>query len=240
MNTTKLLNRAPTLIVIVTLAYACYSIHAALPDSGSGSKELTKGLDVMVKDVLQAGSSEVKALANGGLRDPFRIGHKPAEMARAGGPAAEPDTETLAGFVRSLSLDATFLQGKAQIAIISGRMYHQGEHLLVDDNGEKTRSPLYVQKVQVHGVTLAARSAVFELGYPDELGNRPTDNRAGKKPGRDGSMAEIDPEGQLAFYKKLLNSPLGKLGKSITGNNGPAASPSPGGRHRRSHGSGGP
>ena len=36
MNTAKLLKRAPTLIMIVCLAYACYKIHATLPDSGSG------------------------------------------------------------------------------------------------------------------------------------------------------------------------------------------------------------
>ena len=44
--------------------------------------------------------------------------------------AADPETDPLAGFVQGLSLDATFLQGKTQIAIINGRMYHQGQHLL--------------------------------------------------------------------------------------------------------------
>ena len=97
-------------------------------------------------------------------------------------------------------------------------MYHQGEHLIVETNGEKVRSPLFVQQVQLHGVTLAAHNATFELGYPDKLGDRPADHRGDGKAGRDGSMAEIDPEGQLAFYKKLLNSPLGKLGKGLTGN----------------------
>ncbi len=31
-------------------------------------------------------------------------------------------------------------------------------------------------------------------------------------------MAEIDAGGQIAMFQKLLNSPLGALGKSLTGN----------------------
>ena len=31
-------------------------------------------------------------------------------------------------------------------------------------------------------------------------------------------MAEIDAGGQIAMFQKLLNSPLGALGKSMTGN----------------------
>ena len=67
MNTAKILKRVPTLILIVCLAYACYRIHAILPDSGGGRDELAKGLDVMVKDVLEAGADEVRALASDAL-----------------------------------------------------------------------------------------------------------------------------------------------------------------------------
>ena len=82
MNTAKLLKRAPTLIMIVCLAYACYRIHAILPDSGAGRDELAKGLDVMVKDVLHAGADEVRTLASDALRDPFRIGLKSANSSK--------------------------------------------------------------------------------------------------------------------------------------------------------------
>ena len=58
------------------------------------------------------------------------------------------------------------------------------------------------------------------MGYPDQLGNPPADRRPAGAASADGSVAEIDPEGELAFYKKLLNSPLGKLGKSLTGTKG--------------------
>jgi hypothetical protein len=152
---------------------------------------------------------------------------------------SDPESDPLAGFVHSLSLDATFLQGKTQIAIINGRMYHQGQHLIVQDEGEKALSPLLVQNVQVHRVTLTAHNTSYELGYPDQLSSPPVDRRRA-----DGSVAEIDPEGELALYKKLLSSPLGKLGKSLTGNTG---APPPGagrarrpGRHRGGAGAGGP
>ena len=51
-------------------------------------------------------------------------------------------------------------------------------------------------------------------------------------------MKEIDPEGELAFYKRLLNSPLGKLGKSLTGNirPGPASAAGTGSQPGRSRG----
>ena len=112
MNTAKILKRAPTLILIVCLAYACYRIHAILPDSGGGRDELAKGLDVMVKDVLEAGADEV-ALASDALRDPFRIGLKSANSSKPTEvTTGDPELDPLAGFVHSLSLDATFLQGK--------------------------------------------------------------------------------------------------------------------------------
>jgi hypothetical protein len=225
MNTAKLLKRTPTLIMIACLAYACYKIQAILPDSGAGRDELTKGLDVMVKDVFHAGADEVRTLARDALRDPFRIRARSADVVKSEDVTmADPGSDPLAGFVHGLSLDATFLQGKTQIAIINGRMYHQGQHLVVQNDGERAVSPLFVENVQVHRVTLKARNTSYELGYPDELGNRPADRRPEGRAPADGTLAEIDPEGELAFYKKLLNSPLGKVGKSLTGNAGGPAS----------------
>jgi hypothetical protein len=174
----------------------------------------------MMDDVLHSGAEEVRALA----RDPFRTGPKPAEAVKAAEAVlADPETDPLSDFVRSLSLGATFLQGKTQIAIINGRMYKQGEHLILEHEGEKVPSPLFIEHVKMHGVTLRAHDTKYELGYPEQLGSRPADARPASGPAKDGSIAEIDPEGELAFYKKLLNSPLGKLGKSLTGN--PSAGP---------------
>jgi hypothetical protein len=221
MNTGSLLKRAPILIMVLCLSYACYKIHAILPDSGAGGNDLAKGLDVMVEDALHAGADEVQALTRAALRDPFRIRSKSADAAKQEDVAtADPESDPLTGVVQGLSLDATFLQGKTQIAIINGRMYHRGQHLLLQGDSRKTFSPLFVQDVQVQRVTLMAHNKTYELGYPEKLGARPADHREGGKASADGSIAEIDPEGELAFVKRLVNSPLGKLGKSLTGNMG--------------------
>ena len=52
MSTASLLKRAPILIMVVCLSYACYTIHAILPDAGSGPGDLAKGLEIMVEDAL--------------------------------------------------------------------------------------------------------------------------------------------------------------------------------------------
>ena len=240
MNTAKLLKRAPTLIMVAVLAFACYKVSAILPGSAAGRTELAKGLDFMVKDVVHAGAEEARTLARDALRDPFRIRPKSADAAKSADVAtADPESDPLAGFVHSLSLDATFLQGKTQIAIINGRMYHQGQHLIFQDDGAPVPSPLFVQNVQVHRVTLRAHNTNYELGYPDQLGARPADHRPVNGSSKDGSIAEIDPEGELAFYKKLMNSPLGKLGKGLTGIKDPGGRASAGARSKRSRGAAG-
>jgi hypothetical protein len=226
MNSASLMKRAPTLIMVVSLTYACYKIHAILPGAGAGGNELAKGLDVMLNDALKAGAEDVRALSRDALRDPFRAKPKTIDASKSQEvTASDPDKDALAELVQGLSLDATFLQGKSQIAIISGRMYHQGQHLLVQADGGKTYSPLYVENVQVQRVTLMAHNKRYELAYPDKLGNRAADRQPGKAPSTDGSIAEIDPEGELAFFKQLANSPLGKLGKGLIGI--PPASTSP-------------
>jgi hypothetical protein len=73
-----------------------------------------------------------------------------------------------------------------------------------------------IQSVTAHLVTLSAGGKTYELGYPDQLGNRP----AGKV---GGSGAE-----------RLLNSPLGKLGLGVLGNQAGTSSRS--GRSRGRHG----
>jgi hypothetical protein len=240
MNTAKLLKVMPTFIMVVCLAYACYRIQSILPDVGPGRNELAKGLGVMVNDVIREGADEVKALTRKAIRDPFRIGLKHDDAAK---PAAEvaalPGSDPLAGFVGTLSLDATFLQGRTQIAIINGRMYNRGQHLVVKDGDGTALSPLYVQNVQAQRVTLGSEHRSYELGYPDQLGSRSAERPGGRGSSVDGSIAEIDPEGELALYKRLLNSPLGKLGKSLTGSTGVGGATSRPGGPRGSRGSGG-
>jgi hypothetical protein len=221
MNTASLLKRAPILIMVVCLSYAVYKVHAIVPDSSPGRNDLAKGLDLLVEDALHAGADEVQALTHAALRDPFRLSMKPVDAPKSKEVTlADPETDPLAAIVEGLSLDATFLQGKTQIAIISGRMYHQGEHLLLQGDSGKSYSPLFLQSVQAQSVTLMAHQKSYALGYPEKLGTRPADRSKGGPAPADGSLAEIDPEGELAFVKRLVNSPLGKLGKSLTGNLG--------------------
>jgi hypothetical protein len=221
MKMATLLKRAPTLIMVAFLTYACYSIHASLGGPTAGRSDLANGLDVMMKDVLNSGADEVRGLTQAMLRDPFQVVLKPADASKPKNELpTDPETDPLAEIVSGLTLDATFLQGQTQIAIVNGRMYHQGQHLVFQVDTGKSYSPLFVQSVRAHGVTLGAHGKTFELGYPDQLGQRPATERSRGPASAAGSMAEIDPEGELAFDKRLLNSPLGKMGKSLTGNMG--------------------
>ena len=214
MNTASLLKRAPIVIMVVCLSYACYTIHAILPGSSASGNDLANGLDVMVKDALHAGADEMKALTRDALRDPFRISLKSADAPKPiDVTAADPDKDPFIGLVQGLSLDATFLQGKTQIAIISGRMYHRGEHLVLQGETGKSFSPLFVQQVDVQRVTLMAHNRIYELGYPEKLGSRPADRQTPRGAPVDGSLAEIDPEGELAFVKRLDEFTAGQAGK---------------------------
>jgi len=218
MKTAALLKRTPTVFVVAFLAYECYSVHASLPDSTSGRTELTKSLDLMIKDLVSASASEVQTL-KGSLRDPFRIILKTVNAAESKTTESSDDSEAefLAQFVSGLKLDATFLQGRSKIAIIGGRMYNQGQQLIVEDEKGKPHSPLLVQKVQWQQVTLNAQGKNYELRYPDQL--RGPVAQKGRGPG-DGATAQIDPNGQLALLERLLGSSLGMLGNGMGGSQG--------------------
>ena len=61
--------------------------------------------------------------------------------------APDPDVDTLAEIVQRLKLDATFLQGRDQMAIIDGRIYSKGQHLLIDGDSGKSSATLTVVNV---------------------------------------------------------------------------------------------
>ena len=132
MNTAKLAKRVPTFIMIAFLTYASYSVHASLPDSAADGKNLANGLDVMMKDVLHASADEAKSLTNVVFRDPFQTSHKltDAPKPQKADTADDSELDPLTEVVKGLWLDATFLQGQTQIAIINGLTYHRGQHLI--------------------------------------------------------------------------------------------------------------
>jgi hypothetical protein len=242
MKTLKLANRVPTLIMLAFLGYASFSVHASLPDAANEGKDMANGLDVMMKDVLRASADEAKSLTDVVFRDPFQASQKPAEAPKPPKADLADDSggDPLAEMVKGSALDATFLQGQTQIAIINGRSYHRGQHLIAQGDTGRTYSPLFVQTVRMHSVTLSAHGKTYELGYPDHLVNPAPASNAQSRGAADGALAEIDPEGELAFYKRLLNSPLGKLGKSLTGNIKPGQPSTAAGSASRSRGSRGP
>jgi len=211
MTPAKLIKLAPMLMLVAFLAYAGYSIHASADDPAEDQSGLVKDLDTVVQDVLTPGNAVEGGLA-GALRDPFQVSLKPGAV--AGAPKSQDDasldSDLLAEIVQGLKLDATFLQGRDQMAIINGRVYSKGQHLLIDANSGKSLSPLVVVGVLPAKVTLRGGDKDYVLGYPD----------------------------QLALSQKLLNSPVGARGKSMDGNPaGPSSRSGSAPPSRRSRGS---
>jgi len=235
MNTVKLLKLVPMLIMVTFLAYSAYSIQASLPESAAGQSDPMKGLEIMVDDVLDASAATARSLASEGLRNPFQVRTKPGMVQPQDAALLDPESDPLAEIVQGLTLEATFLQGRDQMAIIDGRVYSQGQHLFLEGDAAKSVSTLSVASVSPVKVILQGGGQNYELGYPDQLGRRTDKPRsAGSQMSQGAEMAEIDPGGQLALFQKLLNSPLGALGKSMIGD---PAKPSSAPRSRRLRGS---
>jgi hypothetical protein len=181
MNAAKFINLSPTLLVVACLGYAVYAGHSTLNDAATLSPAGPKSQDNLAANRNQPTVSEVSE-PSGGLRDPFQVVQKPAKPADnnptdqdKGALASEPDP--LLEVVGGLTLGATFLQGRHQIAIIDGRTYAQGQHILVTGDRGESDSTLFVAKVLHTKVILQAGGKHYELTYPDQLGVRRTTGR---------------------------------------------------------------
>jgi hypothetical protein len=220
MNTTKLIKLSPLLLMIAFLAYACYSIHASASDPDAGPSALAKEVDSIVQELRAVGKSIATAPV-GALRDPFQIVAKPvvavaddeADDEEPAGPATDP----LLDIVRGLNLEGTFVQGREQIAIIDGRIYSRGQHILVSSDSATTTSKLVLVGVLPMKAVLHADGRNFELSYKDQIGGSLEKGKAAGAQSPQDAMAGID-GGEAAMFQKLLNSPLGALGKSLVGN----------------------
>ena len=98
----------------------------------------------------------------------------------------------------------------------------RGRALALPGDPEKTE-PVVVLFVKPTGVLLRGGGKNYWLGYPERLGKKP-DADANDPSQADPAM--LDPAGQAAMFQRLLNSPLGALGKSLIGNavpTGPSA-----------------
>jgi hypothetical protein len=220
MSPAKLLKSAPIAVLLAFLGYSVFTLQAAIPGAAEKEAELAKGLEQMLHDLVAA-----HAVAGGApvpTRDPFVPVARPEEAAEAAArEAASPASDPLAEVVAGLSLDATFIQGRDQLAVINGRLYQRGQTLVLPGDDHDPRPPLSLLYVRPTGVILRGGDKNYALGYPEHLGRKP-DPAAGAAANRDDAAAELDLAGQAAMFQRLLNSPLGALGRSLIGE---AASP---------------
>jgi hypothetical protein len=222
MSAARIIKFAPTLILVGCLGYSFFATQSAMPGAGQAQAEMRKGLDRMVQDVLVEGAGAAAEL-EGKLRDPFWATGAPTTPQESAAPElpGPPEADALAEIVRGLTLDATFLQGRDQIAVINGRIYSRGARLAIPGDDTMPGQDLQVLAVTRTGVILKGGGKHYALGYPDRLGNK-KEEPGGTAPAGEQAMAELDPAGETAMFQRLLNSPLGAMGKSLIGD---AASP---------------
>ena len=169
MNAARLIKHGPMLILVAFLAYAGYSIHASADDPGEDQGGQVKDVNAVQKEIVTADNAE-EGVQAGGLRDPFQVVVKPGPVASAHGSHEDdaPDSDLLAEIVLGLKLDATFLQGGDELAIIDGRIYSKGERLFINAKSGNALSPLVVVGVVPGWVTLRGGDKDYVLGYPDQ------------------------------------------------------------------------
>jgi hypothetical protein len=225
MTTTKLIKMTPTLIVLAVLSY---TIYASLSDATDVRTETSQAGSPPRNGA--SGSAEVgDGSSSTGVRDPFQETSRSATVVTAVSkptdgppPTAEPDP--IAEIVEGLKLDATFIQGRDQIAIIDGHLYAQGQRLLIEDGASQSSPTLVVARVFPTKVILSAGGKYYELRYPDQFGPRPGDR---SKPGSDPSPIAEPAELDGGYETMLLRSILDMaLGKNQTGNSRSSTTPS--------------
>ncbi len=247
MNVRRLIKLLPNLLLVGALGYCGSAIQSEAP--GAARADVQKGLELMVSDLMTEGS-EAAVKFEGKLRDPFWAAVA-ASATREAAPEEHPvaaGADALAEFVRGLSLDATMIHGRDQLAVIDGRIYARGQRLPVPEDVSVPGQELQVFAVTRTGVLLKGGGKNYMLGYPDHLEKKKSDDD--EPAARERAMAEIDPAGQMEMFQKLLNSPLGKMGKGLIGDAvspkhrpgaaGPAQTRRPSNARTRAPGAGGP
>ena len=152
------------------------------------------------------------------VRDLFQLEKKPgSEKAanKAGSEAAKIEEDPNIGLIQGMSLGATLLQGRTQLAVINGRVYRPGQHL---EGRDGRPTPLSLTKVFAKKVVLDAAGKHYVLSYPDNLDSALAARNKRQTEQDPTSLQERDP--QLALIQALLRSPLGGLGASLLGSGG--------------------
>ena len=172
MNMTRLIKVLPMLVTAAALAYAAYSIQPVVPirtpAAGAAKAEKQAPVQGAGKAVTAADFAEASPAVRVALRNPFEVVAKldRNEDDKNSTPEFEQDDPSLVA-LESLTLDATFLQGRTQMAIIDGRIYEPGQNL-VGANDEP--SSLIVTQVFMNKVIFQAEGKRYFLAYPDQLG----------------------------------------------------------------------
>lgn len=236
MNVRGLIKMAPTLLLVGFLGYSLYSMQSAIPEASEMGTEMRKDFDRIVQEVV-AESSTAAVKLEGKLRDPFWVATAPAKRgAAAKEETVAPAQDDLAEIVKGMTLDATFLQGKDQLAIIDGRIYSRGQRIAIPGDDPAQARSMQVVAVSRTGVLLKGGDKHYKLGYPDELGSKRDDTAGKSESGKERAMAEFDPSGQMELFQRLLNSPIGAMGRGLIGD---AVGKSPG-ASKRARGRAGP
>jgi hypothetical protein len=217
MNVAGLIKLAPTLIVVGFVGYSLFAMESAIPEAAEKETEMKKGLEQMVQDVLAEGSTTAAKL-EGKLRDPFWVAAAtPApEEAAVKEPSDTPGPDELAEIVRGMTLEATFIQGRDQLAVIDGRIYSKGQRIAIPGDDTTPARSMRVVAVTRAGVLLKGGEKHYNLGYPDQLGKK-KEGDGGPESAKERAMTEIDPAGQMEMFQRLLNSPLGVMGRGLIG-----------------------
>ncbi len=223
MNMTRLIQVLPMLVTVAALAYAAYSIQPVAPVLTPAAGSATAGKQAPAEGagqaVPKAGSPEAAPAVRVAGRNPFQVAAKSnrSEDDKNSTPEFDkPDPSLVA--LEGLTLDATFLQGRTQMAIIDGRIYEPGQNL-VGANDEP--SPLIVTHVFMNKVIFQADGKRYYLAYPDQLAP-PTASTEDESaaPGQGElppGLGSQDLGSQLALIRALLSSPNGGLGAGLIG-----------------------
>ncbi len=223
MNVTKLIQVLPMLVTVAALAYFAYSIQPVAPiltpAVGPATAVKQAPAEGAGQAVVKAGSPEAAPAVRVASRNPFQVAANPDRTGDDKNSTPEfdkPDPSLVA--LDGLTLDATFLQGRTQMAIIDGRIYEPGQNL-VGANDEP--SPLMVTQVFMNKVIFQAEGKRYYLAYPDQLA--PPAASAEEEPAAPGQgeippgMGSQDLGSQLALIRSLLSSPNGVLGTGLIG-----------------------
>lgn len=202
MKVSRVLNLAPTMTMAAAMAYAAYSIEPpaqAVPQAGTGKPGSAGSGDKQPNTIAGQSSAATDASKiefSPRDRNPFVALVIPNRTAKSRASHEARIDPNLAP-VKTLTLNATFIQGPTRYASINGRLYRQGQ--LLDGTDDKANS-LVIAQVTPMQVTLEANGNRYILAYPEKLtagvpsrpnagkGARPTTGAAqhGARPGSAG------------------------------------------------------